>query len=300
MELLLFLPLLLVGGLVFGGGSDTDDASDGDDAPADAAEESQTGTSGADILLGGEGADLIDGLEGNDILSGEAGPDSLTGGAGNDILLGGAGDDVLSGGTGRDILIGGAGDDLLNGGFGADLLIGSSGSDTLMGGEGNDTLIGVEYDLIAEELADVADEITEVVASTTDDPAAGQLAARIAGAAGSGDVAERGPDLLEGGGGDDLLIGDDGDTMTGGAGTDEFGVVFTSGDDASLVTDFDHQTETLTLVLDNPDAATILIRADGPENSVVLVDGEVVVRLTGQSAADLSADTSSWLFLEPL
>lgn len=300
MELLLFLPLLLVGGLAFGGGSDHDDASDSDDATAEETGESQTGTTGADILLGGGGADLIDGLEGDDIISGEAGPDTLIGGAGNDILLGGAGDDVLSGGTGRDILIGGAGNDLLNGGFGADLLIGSSGSDTLMGGEGNDTLIGVEYDLIAEELADVADEITEAVAGTSDSPAAGQLAARIAGAAQSGDVAERGPDLLEGGGGDDLLIGDDGDTMTGGAGTDMFGVVYKSGDDASLITDFDYHTETLTLVLDNPDAATIVIRADGPENSVVLVDGEVVVRLTGQSAADLSADPSSWLFLEPL
>ncbi|TGD44586.1 hypothetical protein EEB11_03100 [Pseudotabrizicola sediminis] len=288
-ELLLLLPLLLVGGLVFGGGNDDDDS------PPDEAEEVQAGTSGPDLLLGDSGADLIHGLEGDDVLHGDAGPDRLNGGVGNDILLGGAGDDVLSGSLGRDMLIGGAGNDLLYGGFGADVLIGSSGSDSLLGGEGADTLIGLEYDLIAEELSEVADEI-EALVRDSGLPAADLIAARIGEGVISGNPAERGPDVLDGGAGNDVLIGDDGDTLTGGEGVDEFVIAWRDGEDASLITDFDHQTETLTLLLADPDAATILIQADGPTDSVLLVNGEAVVRLAGQTAAALAVNPSAWLF----
>jgi Ca2+-binding RTX toxin-like protein len=61
-----------------------------------------TGTSGADVLLGGTGNDTINGLAGNDNLSGGAGNDSLNGGLGNDLLTGGTGNDTLVGDKGND------------------------------------------------------------------------------------------------------------------------------------------------------------------------------------------------------
>lgn len=69
---------------------------------------------------------------------------TLNGSSGNDVLVGGEGDDVLSGdgawwASGNDILIGGAGNDTLDGGNGADILQGGTGNDLLIGGAGNDT-----------------------------------------------------------------------------------------------------------------------------------------------------------------
>lgn len=54
-----------------------------------------TGTTGTDLLHGGEGADRLDGLAGNDRIYGAEGADTLIGGGGNDRLNGGQGDDVF-------------------------------------------------------------------------------------------------------------------------------------------------------------------------------------------------------------
>jgi hypothetical protein len=51
------------------------------------------------------------------------GDDSITGGSGNDVLLGESGADTLNGGDGRDLLIGGTGGDDLRGDQGDDILI---------------------------------------------------------------------------------------------------------------------------------------------------------------------------------
>ena len=59
-------------------------------------------------------------------LHGDTGNDTLSGGSGDDILLGGAGNDDLRGNNGRDLLIGGLGRDTLRGGSGDDLLIGGT------------------------------------------------------------------------------------------------------------------------------------------------------------------------------
>jgi Ca2+-binding RTX toxin-like protein len=68
------------------------------------------------------GDDIIFGFRGTDTLNsnGSSGDDVLFGGQHNDILHGGAGNDQLFGGNGGDILIGGSGDDTLWGGAGAD------------------------------------------------------------------------------------------------------------------------------------------------------------------------------------
>ena len=54
-----------------------------------------TGTSGDDILLGGLGDDILDGAAGNDILYGGAGDDTLIYNSGNSVMNGGSGDDTL-------------------------------------------------------------------------------------------------------------------------------------------------------------------------------------------------------------
>ncbi|KWR80964.1 hypothetical protein RN02_11370 [Pseudomonas sp. PI1] len=76
---------------------------------------------GNDWLDGGVGNDRLFGGAGNDTLSGGVGDDSLYGGVGNDMLIGGAGNDWLDGGVGNDTLIGGVGNDYLNGGEGSDV-----------------------------------------------------------------------------------------------------------------------------------------------------------------------------------
>ncbi|HWB02831.1 MAG TPA: hypothetical protein VG796_07375 [Verrucomicrobiales bacterium] len=58
------------------------------------------------------------------------------------LLFGGAGNDLLAGGEGGDLLFGGAGDDILFGKGGADLLFGGVGNDSLLGGIGGDTAFG--------------------------------------------------------------------------------------------------------------------------------------------------------------
>ena len=79
------------------------------------------GTTGDDMLNGGNGKDNIFGDDGNDL---------ITGGNGKDVLSGDLGDDLLSGGNGNDKLDGGAGNDTLNGGIGQDMLTGGDGADT--------------------------------------------------------------------------------------------------------------------------------------------------------------------------
>jgi Ca2+-binding RTX toxin-like protein len=67
-----------------------------------AANQTLTGTAGADTLKGGNGDDTLDGLSGNDTLVGGYGNDKLYGGAGADTLVGGLREDTLTGGAGYD------------------------------------------------------------------------------------------------------------------------------------------------------------------------------------------------------
>jgi len=92
-----------------------------------------------DTISGDSRKNRLIGLEGDDRLDGRGGNDDLDGSTGNDKLIGGADDDRLSGGVGRDNLRGWAGDDYLRGRGGNDLLDGGRGTDTLDGGIGSDT-----------------------------------------------------------------------------------------------------------------------------------------------------------------
>ena len=75
-----------------------------------------------DTILGGDGNDAITGLGGND---------SIDAGPGDDSVSSGAGDDTVYAGEGNDRVWGHEGNDFIDGGFGKDLLQGGDGIDTI-------------------------------------------------------------------------------------------------------------------------------------------------------------------------
>lgn len=192
-----------------------------------------TGTSGKDILNGGDRDDLLDGLAGGDQLNGFGGDDRLLGGSGNDALKGGDGDDQLDGGLGRDALDGGAGVDTASyarsaKGVSVDLQSGKGSGGEAQG----DTLTGIE-NLVGSAFADTL----------------------------TGDAGANG---LSGGVGNDVLRGLGGaDRLEGGEGADRF--VFTATGDsglgatADLIVDFQQGSDRIDL---SSIDANLLLRKD--------------------------------------
>ena len=72
-------------------------------------------------------------------LFGGTGNDTLTGGSGDDMLFGQSGNDTLFGKGGIDFLFGGSENDVLTGGDGGDLVFGESGNDRMVWNPGDDT-----------------------------------------------------------------------------------------------------------------------------------------------------------------
>ncbi len=93
------------------------------------------GTAGNDTLTGTPGDDTINGLGGNDSISGLAGNDSISGGDGNDTMDGGPGADTLDGGAGNDTYVFNASE------ASGDLISDASGVDTVVVTSANAVLI---------------------------------------------------------------------------------------------------------------------------------------------------------------
>ncbi len=102
------------------------------------------------------GAFVNPGTSGNDVLNGGDGPNQISGDAGNDTIDGGGGNDKLSGSAGNDVL---TGDD------GNDALFGSGGIDTLTGGAGADRFI---YHAVSDSTGTQFDTITDFDADSDD------------------------------------------------------------------------------------------------------------------------------------
>jgi Ca2+-binding RTX toxin-like protein len=154
-----------------------------------------------------------------------AGDDGITVGGGSDTIHGGAGNDALQGSGGNDSIFGDEGDDLLDGGSGADRLGGGPGDDVYVvddGGDAVDERIGEGLDEVRTSLASYSLLGTnfEKLSATSD------LAHVFRGSAEANG--------LSGGGGNDVLLLQDGgeDTGRGGGGNDViyFGAAFSAGD----------------------------------------------------------------------
>jgi Ca2+-binding RTX toxin-like protein len=173
-----------------------------------------SGGNGNDTVTGGSGADVLNGDAGNDVLFGKAGNDTLNGGDGNDSLTGGTGSDQVNGDAGNDRMI-------WNNGDGTDINEGGDGIDTT---EVNGGTAGESFQANAVNGRVVFQRTTQVAFSIN-----------IGGGenlvlhAGDGDDSFRGSDglanltafTIDGGAGNDTLLGTDGnDTILGGDGND--------------------------------------------------------------------------------
>lgn len=263
------------------------------------------GGNGADQLWGGEGEDALRGGEGVDVLQGGGDADLLDGGTENDTVLGQGGDDALTGGFGQDSLVGGegddmllgeAGDDSLAGASGSDIMIGGTGHDTLMGGTGDDLLIGgdvTEGDagLLDTELAQVDHAISTALSDGTITSVDEQEDAQAAGT--TPELVEDATiDHLNGGAGDDTLIGGATDTMHGGSGADTFMLDIRAGGAPAQVVDY-HQEDALVLIHgDDGPPGEVTITASETQADVfeISADGDLVATVyapDGLSAADV-------------
>lgn len=112
-----------------------------------------TGSTDSELILGNDGQDSISGGAGNDTLIGGKDNDFVDGGIGNDLVRGDLDADNVRGGDGNDSLFGGRGTDQLFGDAGDDFLSGDRDTDTLTGGEGSDIFalaIGGGLDIITD------------------------------------------------------------------------------------------------------------------------------------------------------
>ncbi|WP_037416207.1 pre-peptidase C-terminal domain-containing protein, partial [Sinorhizobium sp. CCBAU 05631] len=204
------------------------------------------GGDGNDILDGGDDGDILYGEGGNDTLIGGAGQDYLDGGSGIDTVVyagssdgvtidlkngtanGGDGDgpvqivgrgaairhDILEGfenavgSSFDDHLIGNAFANELSGGTGDDTLTGGGGADRLNGGAGSDTadyaeaMSGVRLSLTGGRSGgDIYVSIENLAGSGFNDRLAGDNAANVL-------TGQGGNDGIDGGHGDDTLLGD--------------------------------------------------------------------------------------------
>lgn len=164
-------------------------------------------------------------LSGNDVfrLSFEA--DRAFGMAGNDTLYGNGGDDTLGGGTGDDMLFGGAGQDRLLMDAGNDLLDGGAGTDwvVIQGAQGVRIDLGVTGRQDTRMGLDIIRGVENIEGGAGQDTLLGNAQNNLLrGGAGHDRLEGRaGADLLEGGMGNDWMHGGMGaDRLMGGLGND--------------------------------------------------------------------------------
>ncbi|WP_261340975.1 hypothetical protein [Rhodopirellula sp. MGV] len=163
------------------------------------------------------------GLGGNDYINATGTFDSilrLEGGQGNDQLLGSDSGDILDGGDGDDLLFGRGGDDELHGGSGDDMLRGDDGNDQLFAKDASvDWISSLEQQIQSNRASGFTFSIYRWSNWSVQDPND------------QNSVTE--PvllDSLDGGEGDDVLLGSDlEDSLIGGAGNDL--ILHTTGDD---------------------------------------------------------------------
>ncbi len=315
----------LIGALSLFGFSASEDASgepehEGTDPPPPASADLITGSGAADRLIGAAGRENISGLGGDDTIEGFGGDDSLYGGDGQDFLVGGRGADLFYGGNGddqiredwyvisdpaalddgNDTAYGGAGNDYIRSLNGDDSLFGGSGDDTIWADDGDDSLFGDagHDDLFGGEGDDLLDG-----GFGNDLLDAGVGMNTLYGGAGNDTLIAMGPSLnavlntsqLFGGAGNDVLRFEDGSTVSGGTGEDQFFLTDSLSDTlVSRITDFDPDEDRLQidLTVANGDGGgfALVARADGLGRDLYLGDDLVAEILSSKpfTLADMS------------
>ena len=223
--------------------------------------ENATGTSLDDYIVGSTGNNVLSGGDGKDYILGNGGNDTLLGGLGNDWLAGSTGNDSLEGGAGNDYLDGDVAHNTLNGGDGNDTL-NSRGTDVVDAGNDADTIYVSDPTVLTVDGGSGTDRLYVNFIGNFDDVSDGQFqnierydilngisisfnqqtedlvvytsdsSTTVNGGEGNDLVtAGNGDDSLVGGNGNDSLVGGNGndtffgglgdDSITGGAGNDQ-------------------------------------------------------------------------------
>ena len=255
------------------------------------------GGAGNDVLTGGSGADQLFGQAGNDTLLGKGGTDLLFGGGENDTLTGGDADDQAFGQSGNDRMIWNPGDD-------TDLNEGGGGVDTVEvnGGNGAEQFAAtangtrVRFDRLnpAPFAIDIGTSENLVLnANGGDDSfsATGNLATLIkitvdGGAGNDTLLGSNGVDLLLGGDGNDFVDGNQGnDVALLGAGDDTF--QWDPGDGSDTV---EGQDGTDTMLFNGSNVSEIFeASANGARLRFTRNVGNIVMDLNDVEAIDLNA-----------
>lgn len=174
----------------------------------------------------------------------------------DDVIRAFAGDDSVSGGTGDDRIFLGDGDDLtVVETEGDDLIRGGGGNDLILDDEGANTLYG---DLGNDLLASLDD---------------------------SNDPSEA--DSLFGGFGADVLLADEGDVVSGGNGTDFFGVAFANDGEPTTISDYEAGEEiVLALPAVFEDTEVTITPDDAGEDMLINVGTQTAIILKGITDPD--------------
>ena len=143
---------------------------------------------------GSQFSDTMRGTNNNDLLAGLGGNDRLVGRDGQDFLDGGDGDDRLVAGNDDDQLIGGAGGDQLQGGNGYDIASYATANEGILL-----NLVNPNQNTGDAE-GDTFDSVEEIHATFYNDMVRGDAAANVF-------LGLAGDDMIDGGGGDDVLRG---------------------------------------------------------------------------------------------
>jgi Ca2+-binding RTX toxin-like protein len=194
-------------------------------------------------LYGGSGIDTLTGGSGGDLLFGQSGSDTILGKGGFDILFGGSADDTLTGGDADDQAFGQSSNDkfIWNPGDDTDLNEGGAGIDTVEvnGGNGDEAFTTtangtrVRFDRLSPapfsiDIGTSENLVVNMNGGQDSFSATGNLAALIqitvdGGAGNDTLLGSNGADLLLGGDGDDFVDGQQGnDTALLGANNDTF------------------------------------------------------------------------------